>query len=148
MGSPPILRVIRAPRITRAGAPRVPSPVCEMRCTTALLSPLRLASVPPVSALLSACAPPVRLPLLGLVRPGPPGPPAPVPALALPHTPRRRASKRSDHEEHTESCSHLSPYLPVGRVYEVSSGERRIRHEGVGVPESLLASLRMRRRRV
>src|SRR4028119_2331397 len=66
------------------------APACEIRCTIALLSLLRLASFPPVSALLSACAPPVPLPLLGLVPPGPPGPPAP----ALPHTPLRRASKR------------------------------------------------------
>src|SRR4028119_1610971 len=69
------------------------APACEIRCTIALLSLLRLASFPPVSALLSACAPPVPLPLLGLVPPGPPGPPAPVPALALPHTRLRPASK-------------------------------------------------------
>src|SRR5215212_6799813 len=59
--------VFSKPANKRAGASRAPALACEVHRTIALLSLLRPASAPPVSALLSACAPPVPLPLLGLV---------------------------------------------------------------------------------
>jgi hypothetical protein len=56
------------------------------------------------------------------------------------HSPTRRCAEHrneSNREEHAESSSHRSPYLPVERVYEVSSGDMRIRYEGGKCPWEL-----------